>query len=407
MKHHLGWLAGAFALALAGLACNMPFFGSGTPAAEATLSQLYTAAALTMQASSTQTATPTGQASATNPFPTFPTLGATRTPAPVVLCDAAAFVKDVSIPDGTTIDPGAHFTKTWRLQNVGTCSWTPSYDLVFSSGSRMGAPSSVGLTGNVDPGQSVDLSVNLEAPDTNGQYQGYWMLRNAAGTNFGIGAQAQGAFWVKIGVAGPSYAAYDFSLNACDAAWENNTRDLPCPGSEGDSKGYVIELNDPVLESGRTEDEPSLLTVPKDTYNGFISGTYPAVKIRDGDHFQTLLSCAYKAYSCNVLFSLDYQIGGGAVRNLGRWNEAYEGKYFTVDIDLSSLAGDNVKFILTVSANGNFNQDKALWIAPRISRRGTPPPTNTPTPTFTPTFTPTSTPTPTPSAAITPIVLTP
>src|SRR5512143_68680 len=44
MKHHLGWLAGLFALALAGLACNMPFFGSGTPAAEATLSQLYTAA---------------------------------------------------------------------------------------------------------------------------------------------------------------------------------------------------------------------------------------------------------------------------------------------------------------------------------------------------------------------------
>ena len=302
-------------LAAALMACNLPLFAPGTPPAAATLGQLYTQAAQTLEASQAETGTPTAAQTPTGAIPTVASATSARTPVSTPTCDAAAFVRDVSVPDGTTIQPGADFTKTWRLKNVGTCSWTPAYALVFVSGDRMHGAASVGLPGNVNPGQSVDVSVDLSAPTSNGDYQGYWRLRTAAGEHFGIGAQAQGAFWVKVRVAGSTYEAYDFARNYCEAAWQNNSRDLPCPGSDGDSKGYVIQIEDVILENGNSQDDPGLLTVPKDAYNGSIAGQFPAIRIRDGDHFQARVNCAHRAFSCNVILTLEYQIGGAAVKS--------------------------------------------------------------------------------------------
>src|SRR5512143_426233 len=53
-------------------------------------------------------------------------------------CDWAQFVADVTIPDGTQIQPGATFTKTWRLKNIGYCTWTTAYSMVYDSGTQMG-----------------------------------------------------------------------------------------------------------------------------------------------------------------------------------------------------------------------------------------------------------------------------
>jgi len=407
-------------LVLASVACNFLSTGNGTPQAAATLDQLYTAAALTVQASVSQAASATPLATGTNPFPTFSLLTATPVAAPVIVCEAAAFVKDVTISDGASFGRGANFTKIWRIQNVGTCSWSPSFSVVFVGGTQMSAPYSVGLADYVNPGQTIDVAVNMIAPNQNGHYQGYWELRDPAGVLFGIGAQAQSSFWVDINVSGPTYTAYDFTANYCTAAWQNNNINLPCPGSQGDNNGYVIELDHPVMENGKTEDEAGLLTVPKNVNNGTILGGFPAIKIYNGDRFHALISCQYKSYSCNVIFRLEYQIGGGSINTLGQWNEVYEGKYYPVDIDLSPLAGNNVKFILLVTANGSPNQDNALWFAPHITRLGTMPPTSTftpvptasftstptvtftPSPTFTPTNTPTLTPTLTPTATSTP-----
>ena len=304
-----------------GLACNMLRRRPSTPDPFATLNVLYTAAAQTQQASGTTAATATPAGTATNPFPTFAVVTPNHTAAPVILCNAAAFVEDVSIADGTIIGAGDGFTKTWRVRNVGSCAWSTSYSLVFVSGDRLDAPSSVRMPGSVAPGQYIDLSVDMNAPDSNGSYQGYWKLRDPSGNIFGNGSQAQTPFWVDIKVAGPTYVLYNFANNFCDADWQNNNRDLPCPGSDGDSKGYVLRLTDPVLENGVTEDQPGLLTVPKDAFNGVITGTYPPIKIRSGDRFRSLINCQYRAYSCNVTFRLQYQIDGGNVKTLGSWNE--------------------------------------------------------------------------------------
>lgn len=103
----------------------------------------------TATATATETPTPTVTASAT---PTTPVVAPSTGGQAAGGCDSAAFVSDVTIPDGTVIAPGAAFTKTWRIQNAGTCTWNTSYAVVFASGTQMGGASPQLLTADVAPG---------------------------------------------------------------------------------------------------------------------------------------------------------------------------------------------------------------------------------------------------------------
>jgi len=159
----------------------------------------------TIQAIVTQTvaAAPTSiPATATPVLATSTPIRPTNTAAPTAIayCDWVAFVKDVTIPDGTQLSAGESFTKTWRLQNRGTCTWTPDYMLVYTSGDQMGSTTAVRLPGNVPPGQTVDVSVTLTVPAVNGYQRSYWMLRNPSGALFGSGSKANEAFYVEIKV---------------------------------------------------------------------------------------------------------------------------------------------------------------------------------------------------------------
>jgi hypothetical protein len=127
-------------------------------------------------------------------------------------CDAMAFVSDVTVPDGSDYAAGATFTKTWQVRNSATCTWSTSYSVVFVSGNQMGATSPQALTASVAPGSTLDISVNMTAPSTNGSYTGYWALRNASGENFG-------SFYVQIdvtsgGTSGTPGAGTAVTLNA-------------------------------------------------------------------------------------------------------------------------------------------------------------------------------------------------
>lgn len=153
------------------------------------------------------------QPSTQTPLPSTATaVPATNTPVPtltavpntqVVYCDWMAFVKDVSIPDGTILQPGETFVKTWRIKNRGTCTWTPDYTFVFNGGDQLGGTTSVRLPGYVAPGQTVDISVTFTAPSTAGSYKGYWILRNTSGALFGSGDKANAPIYVDIRVRQP------------------------------------------------------------------------------------------------------------------------------------------------------------------------------------------------------------
>ena len=120
---------GAFALSACGLAAvNTP--STATPLSVAAIS---TAAAQTIIAQFTQQA-PVTQPTAilTNtPGASVPPMTAQPT-RPLALptvanCANSIYIADVTIPDGTQLSIGQEFTKTWRVQNKGTCAWTTSF----------------------------------------------------------------------------------------------------------------------------------------------------------------------------------------------------------------------------------------------------------------------------------------
>ncbi len=214
-QSHLSTLWLVIAIIMATSACNMPgrdAAGSPTPnvtqAFQTVQARLTEAALMTPQTSPTPafSSTPALTVSSTSPSlasttPVAPTTGPTSS---TKLCDQAEAGSpiDVTIPDDTQMTPGQTFTKVWRLRNSGTCTWTKNYSIAVFSGDPMNAPDSVPLPKLIDPGQTVDISVDLVAPSTAGSYQGNWKLRNASGTWFGIGPGGSSPFWVRIVVSG-------------------------------------------------------------------------------------------------------------------------------------------------------------------------------------------------------------
>ena len=114
-------------------------------------------------------------------------------------CDRAAFVADVTIPDGFILRPGEQFTKTWRLRNTGDCPWTGDYSLVFFGDDSLGGPPSIPFTQDtIFPDQEVEVSVNLRAPSIPGNYNGKWNLINSDKEL--IPLEGFDSFWVNINV---------------------------------------------------------------------------------------------------------------------------------------------------------------------------------------------------------------
>jgi hypothetical protein len=146
----------------------------------------------TTPANVTPTATPTTVPTAT------PTM--TATPPGTTCTDQIEFVSDVTIPDDTELLIGEEFIKTWRLKNIGTCTWTNQYALVFVDGDQMNGSSPLPLTSSTAPGATLDISVNMKAPGTTGTYRGNWKLRNASGVNFGTGKSSDQSFYIQIKV---------------------------------------------------------------------------------------------------------------------------------------------------------------------------------------------------------------
>lgn len=303
------------------------------------------------------------------PTPLPPTSTPTPTPVPQP-CNLAQLIANITINDGTLIQPGTSFTKTWRVKNIGSCTWTPGYSLTFASGEKMDGPDSLSLPPNVLPGQTVDVSIDLIAPDTPGLYTSYWELRDASGGLFGTDGNPISPLWVKIKVGKTLKIAYEFISILCAADWEmNGTRELDCQNQGYDIiDGFVILQPDPILENGATADRPAIVTYPGQMIGSTISGRYPAFQVNDGDRFRTAIGCLYESLSCNVVFMLNYRINDGPIQNLGTWFETYTNHYRSLDIDLSPLAGHSVEFILTVINNGSLTDNWAFWLMPAIYR---------------------------------------
>lgn len=146
------------------------------------------------QALPSSTPTPEGTLPTSAPTATPKTSGGAGSNAP---CLRASFEIE-TIPDGTEFYAGETFTKTWRLKNTGSCTWTAAFSAIWVQGDLMEADSVVPFTTkDVFPGEYAMISVNMKAP-SEGHYKGYWMLRSADGIVFGVGTNGKEWFWVDI-----------------------------------------------------------------------------------------------------------------------------------------------------------------------------------------------------------------
>ncbi len=370
-------------------ACNLPGIGN-TPSTEA---QIQTMAAATVAAQISQymtqtaqagqviiitatppanptaTAQPPATATAIPPTPVPPT--ATATPIP---CNWASFVDDISIPDHSKMTAATPFVKTWRIKNVGTCTWTTSYVVYFDSGNSMSGAATYNFPNSVAPGQTVDISIPLVAPSSTGDYTGSWKFRAPNGDQFGVGPNGGVPVTVVISVINVPTpkdpdTVYDFIGNFCAAEWRTNAGVISCPSAGLDFKnGSIMRTYQPILEGGGTDDEGALITVPAVGGDGMIQGQFPSFLVHSGDHIVGTLLCSGNKPKCDVTFEIIAQEKGSSMFvSLGSWNKKFDKSVLPINIDISAFDGQKMIFYLKVYSNGDNTDDVAQWMAIRIT----------------------------------------
>lgn len=127
---------------------------------------------------------------------------------------AATNIGDVSVPDGTRLRPGQHFSKTWRLRNSGATTWGEGFTLAPADDNPLDGPAAVPLP-PVEPGRTADITIELTAPASAGRHRAAWQPRAADGTPFGD------IVHVAIAVVRPG--AYDNARFEADVTYPDGT----------------------------------------------------------------------------------------------------------------------------------------------------------------------------------------
>lgn len=107
----------------------------------------------------------------------------TPTSTAVACAKDSALVSDVTVPDGSQLQPGETVVKTWRIKNTGTCDWHAAYTFKLVDGPVLGAVSPV--VPPVPAGATVDISITITAPTAPGNYRSEWRLFDPQGNPFG------------------------------------------------------------------------------------------------------------------------------------------------------------------------------------------------------------------------------
>ena len=104
-------------------------------------------------------------------------------------CSNNVFEADITIPDGTVLDPGFDFQKIWKIRNTGNCLWDEGFRLVYIGGSSpdLDPPNFTFTKASdfVSAGEAVNIGIWLTTPCQPGQYEGHWRMQNDQGYYFG------------------------------------------------------------------------------------------------------------------------------------------------------------------------------------------------------------------------------
>ena len=111
----------------------------------------------------------------------------------------AAFIGDVTLADGITVKPGQILQKVWQVRNTGDKPWPAGTRLQFIGGDVTPFTQGVaaGATGAdaswsdaavvpvAQPGQIINLALDIQVPQQLGRFRGTFRLITAEGVRFG------------------------------------------------------------------------------------------------------------------------------------------------------------------------------------------------------------------------------
>ena len=118
------------------------------------------------------------------------------TAAPAAEATAPACIDNLTLVAHVNFDPGQiedfdpnePFTKSWRVRNAGTCVWDENYTLIFAFGDQPESGmqgQAVPLSTTVQPGEEIEVEVDLIAPGRADEYQALWQMLDRTDEAFG------------------------------------------------------------------------------------------------------------------------------------------------------------------------------------------------------------------------------
>jgi hypothetical protein len=122
------------------------------------------------------------------PAPPTPTVQPTNLPPQVTSTPACtnnlSYVKDLTIPDGSSVEPKSTLDKRWLVKNSGSCNWNDHYQLRLTSGQDLGAPHEQDLY-PARGGAQATIRILFTAPEASGTYRSGWQAFGPDGQPFG------------------------------------------------------------------------------------------------------------------------------------------------------------------------------------------------------------------------------
>lgn len=137
----------------------------------------------------------------------------------------ARFVEDTNVPDRSVFAPGAVVRKGWRLQNTGKAAWPEDVCIQFVGGTII--PSErLTPAPRAQPGETVEVYVNLQMPEAEGPHQGWFRL---ATNTFRFGPR----LWIEAIVSAP-FAAFSSSASSSSSSSSLPSSSTPSPSASSD-----------------------------------------------------------------------------------------------------------------------------------------------------------------------------
>ena len=129
-------------------------------------------------------------------------------PEPLYPGDRSDFVADLTVPDGSRVEPQEKLLKRWRIRNAGKVPWVGRMlrrDGALGGDQIIRSPRDVPIPAAA-PGETADIEVEISAPRLPGSVEAYWRMVDEDGRTCFPDPWYPYGIYVRLQVVGPGPA---------------------------------------------------------------------------------------------------------------------------------------------------------------------------------------------------------